>query len=92
MLVIRRRVGETIVIGDDIEVTVMEISPSRVKLAVGAPREVSVVRKEAAAVAIENRRAAGFVARGGVDDLLRILHHQSAALSAISPADSVTEK
>lgn len=73
MLVIRRRAGETVVIGNDIEITVMEISPTRVKLAVAAPREVSVMRKEVAAIAAENRRAAEFVGSGGIDGVLRLL-------------------
>jgi carbon storage regulator len=73
MLVVRRRVGETIVIGDTIEVTIVEISPTRVKLGVLAPREISVTRQETMAVAADNRRAAGFVGSGGVDGLLRIL-------------------
>jgi len=57
VLVLRRRVGETISIGDGIEIEVLEISHTRVKLGVVAPRDVPVVRKETIAVAAENRRA-----------------------------------
>lgn len=46
VLVMRRKAGETIVIGEGIEISVIEISPTRVKLGVTAPREVPVVRKE----------------------------------------------
>jgi carbon storage regulator len=46
MLVIRRRPGEAIVIGEEIEVQVTEIGPNRVKLCITAPREVAVLRKE----------------------------------------------
>ena len=73
MLVIRRRVGERIRISDDIEVTVIEISPTRVKLGVVAPRDVTVVREETLAVAADNRRAAHFVGGGGLEGVLRIL-------------------
>lgn len=73
MLIIRRRAGEAIVIGGDIEVTITEISPARVKLAIGAPREVSIVRKEAAAVAMNNRRAAQLVTGPAVQEVLRLL-------------------
>jgi len=73
VLVVRRRVGETIVIGDSIEVTIIEISPTRVKLGVMAPREVSVTRQETLAVAADNRRAAGFLGSGKVDGVLRML-------------------
>ena len=48
MLVIRRRAGESILIGDDIEVQVTEIGPNRVKLCISAPKEVPVLRKEVA--------------------------------------------
>ncbi len=46
MLIIRRRPGESIVIGEDIEVQVTEIGPKRVKLCITAPKEVAVMRKE----------------------------------------------
>lgn len=46
MLVIRRRHGESILIGEDIEVQVTEIGPTRVKLCITAPKEVPVLRKE----------------------------------------------
>jgi len=57
MLVMRRRPGEAIVIGDGIEVEVIEISSSRVKLGIRASREVAVVRKEAAQLVSENKAA-----------------------------------
>ena len=46
MLVIRRRPGETLVIGDDIEVEVLDATPSQVKLGIRAPKSVTVLRKE----------------------------------------------
>lgn len=54
MLVIRRRAGEALVIGDDIEILVTEIGPSRVKLCISAPREVPVMRKEVKLTREEN--------------------------------------
>lgn len=54
---LRRRPGESIAIGADIEIEVMEISRTRVKLGVRAPREIPVLRKETLAVAAENRQA-----------------------------------
>lgn len=76
MLVVRRRAGEAIVIGDGIEIAVMEISPTRVKLGVSAPRTVAVARKEMMGIAEDNHKAADFArSRGvsGVDDILRAL-------------------
>lgn len=58
MLVIRRRAGQGLRIGEDIEVTVSEISGGSVKLAITAPRQVRVLRKEVALTSEENRRAA----------------------------------
>lgn len=46
MLVLTRKVGETIVIADDIVVTVLEIRGGQVRLGVEAPREVSILRSE----------------------------------------------
>jgi carbon storage regulator len=46
MLVLTRRVGESILIGDDIEVKVSEIGGGQVRLSMIAPNEVPIVRKE----------------------------------------------
>lgn len=46
MLVLSRRIREQIVIGDNIRVTVIEISGTRVRLAIEAPTGVSVDRQE----------------------------------------------
>ncbi len=46
MLVLTRKILESVVIGDDIEVYILEIKGDRVRLGIKAPREVSVHRKE----------------------------------------------
>ena len=46
MLVIRRRPGETLVIGDEVEVEILEATASHVKLGIRAPKSVTVLRKE----------------------------------------------
>jgi carbon storage regulator len=58
MLVIRRRAGEAIVLPDGVEVHVLDISGSRVKLGVVAPAHVAVVRKEAEEARRQNLAAA----------------------------------
>ena len=59
MLVLSRQRYETIMIGDDIEVTVVDIRGDKVRLGITAPREVSVHRKEVYdAIRRENRAAA----------------------------------
>jgi len=46
MLVLSRRVGESIVIGDDVTVTVLEVRGDVVRVGIDAPRSVSVHRAE----------------------------------------------
>jgi carbon storage regulator len=59
MLVITRKVGDRLQIGDDITVTLLEISGSSVRLGIDAPAEVAVYRHEILqAVQEENRAAA----------------------------------
>jgi len=60
MLVIRRREGEALLVDGRIEITVLEITPSRVKIGVSAPPEVPVLRKEVLLTEQENREAAQF--------------------------------
>jgi carbon storage regulator len=46
MLVLSRRKNESIIIGDNIVVTIVEVSGDKVRLGIDAPREVSVHRRE----------------------------------------------
>jgi carbon storage regulator len=46
MLILTRRVGESLVIGDDINVTVLGIRGNQVRIGVNAPKDVSVHREE----------------------------------------------
>lgn len=46
MLILTRRVGETIVIGDDVIVTVLGIKGNQVRIGINAPKTVSVHREE----------------------------------------------
>jgi carbon storage regulator len=48
MLILTRRAGEALRIGDDIEVTVMAVNGTQVRIGIKAPREVAVDREEIA--------------------------------------------
>ncbi len=46
MLILTRRVGETLIISDDITVTVLGVKGNQIRLGISAPKEVSVHRSE----------------------------------------------
>jgi carbon storage regulator len=73
MLVIRRRPGETLLLGDDIEIEVLDIAGSQVKLGIRAPRQVLVWRKEIQITRQENVAAAGEKSGAALNSLLDTL-------------------
>lgn len=59
MLVIARKKGESVIIGDDIEITVVKVEDGAVKLAISAPKKITILRKELIEeVQEENKKAA----------------------------------
>jgi carbon storage regulator len=57
MLVIRRRAGESLLIGEDVEVEILEITAGQVKLGIRAPRQIQVLRREVQLTRLENQTA-----------------------------------
>ena len=84
MLVIRRRAGQSILIGDNIEIEVIEVTPTRVKLGIVAPKQIGVVRKEIVLTQEANRAAASGVSPERLQDLMRELEGWPPALEGES--------
>jgi carbon storage regulator len=58
MLVLRRRAGESLLIGEDVEIEVLAITAQGVKIGIRAPRETVVLRKELKITQQQNEAAA----------------------------------
>ncbi|NGZ76122.1 carbon storage regulator CsrA [Saccharibacillus alkalitolerans] len=58
MLVLSRKKGESIVIGDDIELTVLAVEGDTIKLGIKAPKHVDILRKEILVSVQENNESA----------------------------------
>lgn len=57
MLVLYRKKGEALVIGDNIKISILDIGNEKVKIAIDAPKDISILRSELYEAAIENNAA-----------------------------------
>jgi carbon storage regulator len=71
MLVLSRRVGESLVIGDDVVITILEMRGDVVRVGVDAPRSVQVHRQELLTEVAETNRAAASPGADAVAKLSR---------------------
>ncbi len=72
MLVLTRKEDESIMIGDDIEVKVLDLKESQVKLGIVAPKSVAVHRREVyLAIQSENTQAASAAQIDSITDLIQ---------------------
>jgi carbon storage regulator len=76
MLIIRRRTGESILIGEDIELHVVDISPSRVKIGIAAPPHVLILRKEIQLARQQNLAAVSGVSGESIQSLVSRFFHR----------------
>ena len=67
MLILTRRVCETLMVGDEVKVTVLGVKGNQVRIGVNAPKEVAVHREEVYD-RIKNEESKGGEAEGGDDD------------------------
>jgi carbon storage regulator len=73
LLILTRKVGESVAIGDDIQVSVVEIKGTQVKLGIRAPKDVTVHREEIyLKIQEENKRASQVSTDtlGSVEDMI----------------------
>ena len=75
MLVIRRRAGESVLIGDDIKVEVLDVAGSQVKIGISAPRDVLILRREVRLTAEQNELAARPVPLASLVGLFEKMKH-----------------
>jgi carbon storage regulator len=77
-----RRAGETILIGDDIEIVITHIGRSRVKVGIRAPRETLVIAREVKLVRDENLAAAVMTPPAALSTLIARLQPSSSSLGS----------
>ncbi|HHU17958.1 MAG TPA: carbon storage regulator CsrA [Clostridiales bacterium] len=74
MLVLSRKPGQSILIGDNIEVQIIEIQGDQIRIGISAPRDISIVRKELIdEVKLTNREAVVDSSRISLEDLRKAL-------------------
>ena len=69
MLVVTRKTGESILVSDNVEISVLEISKDKVKIGINAPKEVKIVRSELKTLRQTNEQAAA--STRGIKQLLK---------------------
>jgi carbon storage regulator len=74
MLVLTRKLGESIRIGDDIEVVVTAIEANKVKIGIRSPRHIPLYREEVYQKILEENRQAAAMKSGDLDHLLELFH------------------
>lgn len=91
MLIIRRRAGESLLVGDDVEIEVVEITGGCVKLGISAPREVLILRKEIRLAAEENRAASRGITASSLASLVSGLRKRETENFKNAPASPISQ-
>lgn len=56
MLVLNRKPGESIILGDNIEVKILDVQDGKIKIGIDAPKDISILRKEVYDAIIEENK------------------------------------
>lgn len=87
MLILQRKPGESLFIGDDIEVTVVSVEPGgRVRLAIQAPHDTPILRNELKKAIDSNREAAKEI--GSPTDLLNLFQKGAVTSEKDGPSNN----
>ena len=70
MLVVTRKTEESVIIADNIEIVVLEVSKDRVKLGITAPKDVKIIRNERRNTQESNLEASKAVSKAAITALL----------------------
>ena len=92
MLVLTRKSNQSIMIGDDIEVSVLSIMGEKVRIGIQAPRDIPVFRKEVYLEIQQENVAAGASARAEVDDALEAAEQSKDRQRGLSPSRSTASR
>lgn len=93
MLILQRRSGESIRIGEDIEITIVSTEGGRVRLAISAPTDIPILRSELIGARETNRESAmDLVAPSELLGLIDDLIPTAPAAKPVSPVKLLTQK
>jgi len=85
MLILARRIGESIMVGDQVQISVVDIKGDQVKLGIKAPTQVKVYRSEVYAAIQEENRAASPASPGSLPVLDKLVQKTPETPSEKSP-------
>lgn len=76
MLVLSRQIGESILIGDEVKVKILEVNGETIKIGIDAPKSVAIYRKELYDAITEENRIASQINSQGLKTLSAAILHQ----------------
>lgn len=92
MLILTRKTGQGFRIGDDIEITITEISGDKVRVGINAPKDIKILRSELSETMQQNVQAAQGVGSDALRALARSLKKEQGALKAVIPQQPEDKK